>query len=164
MSSELDIIRSLYSYNSHTRAKYLTAIWKLPPRARYRNRGASFPSLVDIFMHVLDAYRLWFDEVYAGKATPDWYPLGRRYTLAEARREMRAVDRRVLHLLGSLRPRDLDRRLAVPKRWRTRKRIELRVLLVHMIEEELQHRGEMNALLWQAGRNPPITGFDDYRD
>jgi uncharacterized damage-inducible protein DinB len=161
MTSELNLIRSLYAYNSRTRAKYLTAIWKLPPRARNRNRGASYPSLVDIFMHVLDAYRLWFDEVYGRGATPEWYPLGQRYTLAEARREMRAIDRRVLHALRSLGPRDLGRRLAVPKRWRTRKQIELRVLLVHMIEEELQHRGEMNALLWQAGRNPPVTGFDD---
>jgi uncharacterized damage-inducible protein DinB len=161
MSSELDLIRSLYEYNSRTRARYLTAIWKLPPRARYRDRGASYPSLVDIFMHVIDAYRLWFDEVYARGPTPDWYPLGRRYSLAEARREMRAVDRRVLGVLASLRPGDLDRRFAVPKRWHTRQRIELRVLLVHMIEEELQHRGEMNALLWQSGRNPPVTGFDD---
>jgi len=161
MTSELDLIRSLYAYNSRTRAKYLTAIWKLPLRERYRSRGASYPSLVDIFMHVLDAYRLWFDKVYARGPTPDWYPLGRRFTLTEARREMRAIDRRVLRALVSLRPGDLDKRLALPKDWRTRKRIELRVLLVHMIEEELQHRGEMNALLWQAGRNPPVTGFDD---
>ncbi|MGA8604697.1 MAG: DinB family protein [Thermoplasmata archaeon] len=51
--------------------------------------------------------------------------------------------------------------MALPKRWRAPKPIELRVLLVHMIEEELQHRGEMNALLWQSGRNPPVTGYDD---
>lgn len=161
MTSELELIRAIYAYNSRTRAKYLAAIWKLSPRARYRNRGASYPSLVDIFLHVLDAYRLWFDEVYARGPTPDWYPLGQRYTLSEARREMRAIDRRVLRALGSLRPRDLDRRFALPKRWHARKPIVLRELLVHMIEEELQHRGEMNALLWQAGREPPVTGFDD---
>jgi uncharacterized damage-inducible protein DinB len=161
MTSELDLIRALYAYNSRTRAKYLTAIWKLPLRARYRNRGASYPSLVDIFLHVLDAYRLWFDEVYAGGPAPEWYPLGQRFTLAEARREMRSIDRRVLRIVGSLQPRDLDRRFPLPKRWHTRQRAELRVLLVHMIEEELQHRGEMNALLWQAGKNPPVTGFDD---
>jgi uncharacterized damage-inducible protein DinB len=74
---------------------------------------------------------------------------------------MRTIDRRVLHALRSLGPPDLDQRLAVPKRWRTRQRIELRVLLVYMIEEGLQHCGEMNALLRQAGRNPPVTGFDD---
>jgi uncharacterized damage-inducible protein DinB len=161
MTSELDLIRALYAYNSRTRTKYLVAIWKLTPRARYRDRGASYPSLVDIFLHVLDAYRLWFDEIYSGGATPDWYPLGQRFSLAEARREMRAIDRRVLLVLRSLTPGDLDRRFALPKRWHARKPIVLRELLVHMIEEELQHRGEMNALLWQAGREPPVTGFDD---
>jgi uncharacterized damage-inducible protein DinB len=163
MTSELDLIQRLYAYNSRVRAKYLTAIWQLPPRERYRNRGASFPSLVDIFLHVLDAYRVWFDEVYARGTTPDWYPLGARYTLAEARREMRAIDRRVLRVVGSLRPGDLNRRLPLPKAWRPRTHIELRVLLVHMIEEELQHRGEMNALLWKAGRTPPVTGYDGER-
>jgi uncharacterized damage-inducible protein DinB len=163
MTSELDLIRALYEYNSQTREKYLKAIWKLPPRERYRNRGASYPSIVDIYLHVLDAYRLWFDEVYAGGGTPAWYPLGQRFTLAEARRETRAIDRRVRRVLRALRPAELERRLALPKRWRTRKRIEVKVLLVHMIEEELQHRGEMNALLWQKGRDPPVTGFDDYQ-
>jgi uncharacterized damage-inducible protein DinB len=161
MSSELDLIRRLYAYNSRTRAKYLTAIWRLPPRERDKDRGASFPSLADIFLHVLDAYRLWFDEVYASGPTPEWYPLGVKFTLAEARRETQSIDRRVTRILRSLRPRDLDRQLPLPKRWRVRKPIELRELLVHMIEEELQHRGEMNALLWQAGRDPPVTGFDD---
>ena len=159
MPSELELIQRVYAYNSQVRTKYLTAIWKLSPRERYRDRGASFPSLVDIFMHVLDAYRLWFDEVYARGTTPDWYPLGVRYTLAEARGELRAIDGRVLRIVGSLRPRDLGRRIPLPKAWRPRKYIQLRVLLVHMIEEELQHRGEMNALLWQAGRNPPVTGY-----
>jgi uncharacterized damage-inducible protein DinB len=162
MGSELDLIRSLYEYNSRIRAKYLTAIWKLSPGPRYRRRGASFPSIVDIFMHVLDAYRLWFDMVYERGPAPDWYPLGRRYTLAEARREMRAIDRRVRRVLASIRPGDLRRTLALPKSWATNKRIELRVLLVHMVEEELQHRGEMNALLWQSGKDPPVTGYDDY--
>jgi uncharacterized damage-inducible protein DinB len=161
MTSELDLLRRIYRYNSQTRAKYLTAIWKLPSRARYQDRGASYPSLVDIFLHVLDAYRLWFDEVYARGVTPDWYPVGQRFTIAEARREMRAIDRRVLRVLSSLRPKDLDRRFALPKRWHAPRPIVLRDLLVHMVEEELQHRGEMNALLWQAGRNPPVTGFDD---
>lgn len=161
MPTELDLIRRIYAYNSRIRAKYLSAIWKLTPRERYWDRGASFPSLADIFLHVLDAYRVWFDEVYAGSPPPDWYPLGQRFTLAEARREMRSIDRRVTRVLNALKPADLDRRFALPKRWRTGKKIELRVMLVHMIEEELQHRGEMNALLWQMGKNPPVTGFDD---
>lgn len=159
MPSELELIQKLYAYNSRVRSKYLTAIWKLPPRERFRNRGASFPSLVDIYMHVLDAYRVWFDEVYARGRVPDWYPLGVRYTLEQARRETRAIDRRVLRIVKSLRPADLSRRLPLPKAWRPQTHVELRIMLVHMIEEELQHRGEMNALIWQAGGNPPVTGY-----
>ena len=161
MATDLDLLRDLYKYNSRARARYLTAIWNLSLRERYRDLGASFPSLVDIFLHVLDAYRLWFDEVFAGGPEPQWYPLGQRFTPAEARREMRAIDRRVLKVVSSLRPADLNRRLPLPKRWGGHGRISVRVLLVHMAEEELQHRGEMNALLWQLGHDPPVIGFDD---
>lgn len=161
MASELDLIQRVYTYNSRVRGKYLNAIWRLPPRERYRDRGASYPSIVDIYLHVLDAYRLWFDEVYSQGPPPAWYPLGQRFSVAEARRETRAIDGRVLGIVRALTPRDLTRRFALPKRWRAPRPITLRALLVHMIEEELQHRGEMNALLWQAGRNPPVTGFDE---
>ncbi len=159
MTPELDLIRRIYAYNSRTRAKYLAAIWKLSPRERYRDRGASFPSLVDIFMHVLDDYSSWFWLVRGRGTEPKEYTLGKRFTRAEAAREMRRSDRAVRRVLGSLTPRDLDRVLKLPRH--TGKRIQLRTLLVHMIEEELQHRGEMNALLWQAGRDPPVTGFDE---
>lgn len=158
MTSELVLIRRLYEYNIRTRAKYLAAIWKLPPKERYQDRGASFPSLVDIYMHMLDGYRWWFHRVWARQPEPDWYPLGRRYTRAEALRESRKLDRYLRKVLRGLKESDLNHRLSIPG---SRRRIEIRVLLVHMIEEELQHRGELNALLWQAGHDPPITGFDD---
>jgi uncharacterized damage-inducible protein DinB len=31
-----------------------------------------------------------------------------------------------------------------------------------MVEEELQHRGEINALFWQLGIDPPITEYMDW--
>ncbi len=158
MRTELSAIQSLYEYNSQRRADYLAAIWRLPPKERYRDRGASFPSLVDIYMHVLDAYKWWFDCVYSDLGEIEEYPLGRRYTRTEALRESRAVSGRVRNVVKTLRPADLARRYTIPG---GRGRIQLRTLLLHMIEEELQHRGEMNALLWQAGRDPPVRGYDD---
>lgn len=32
-------------------------------------------------------------------------------------------------------------------------------LLLHMAEEKLQHRGELNYLLWQMGYDRPVLGF-----
>jgi uncharacterized damage-inducible protein DinB len=158
MRTELDTIRALYRYNSRARKKYLKAIWRLPVKQRYRARGASFPSLVDIFLHVLDAYRWWFLSVYSKDTSWKEYPIGVRLTRTEAATEERRTDRLLRGVLARLRPADLSRTFPIPG---SRRRISLRVLLLHMAEEELQHRGEMNALLWQQDINPPITGFGE---
>jgi uncharacterized damage-inducible protein DinB len=158
MKSEFETIRELYRYNSAVRRKYLRAIWKLPPRERYKSRGGSFPSLVDIYMHVLDAYRWWFISVYGKGKTFEEYPIGQRYTKSEAVRETAAVDRLIQKTLRKVGPTGLAKMVS----WRGRRpfRIPVRNMLIHMIEEELQHRGEMNALLWQMDIDPPVTGFD----
>jgi uncharacterized damage-inducible protein DinB len=156
--SELDTIRSLYRYNSQVRKKYLAAIWRLPARKRYESRGASYPSLVDIFLHVLDAYRWWFRTVYANDAGWKEYPIGLQLPRAAAVAEERATDRFVRNVLARLTPRDLGRKLSIPG---SRRKVSVRILLLHMAEEELQHRGEMNALFWQENVDPPVTGFDD---
>lgn len=159
MRTEWDTIRALYRYNSGVRQKYLKAIWKLPPRERYRKRGASFPSLVDIYMHVLDAYRWWFLSVYGRGITFDEYPLGQRFSRTEAARATRTVDQLTRKVLREVGPRGLGRMVA----WRGRRsfRCSVRSMLLHLVEEELQHRGEMNALLWQIDVDPPVTGFED---
>jgi len=159
MKTDFDTILDLYRYNSRVRQKYLRAIWKLPPRQRYRDRGASFPSVVDIYMHVLDAYRWWFRSVYRGDAGFDEYPVGRRYSRSEAERETASVDRLIQKTLREIGPRGLTQNVS----WKGRRpfKISVRRMLLHMAEEELQHRGEMNALLWQLDVDPPVTGFDD---
>ena len=108
-------------------------------------------------MHVLDAYRWWFLRVYAQTSFEE-YPLGTRYTLAEATRETRQVDRLVGNVLRKLTPKDLDRKILHPV---DREYLTVRTMLVHMIEEELQHKGELNALLWQIDVNAPVSGFDE---
>jgi uncharacterized damage-inducible protein DinB len=158
MRTELDTIQDLYRYNSRVRKKYLKAIWRLPVKLRYRAGGASYPSIVDIFLHVLDAYRWWFLSVYSKDTSWKEYPIGVRLTRAEAVIEERRTDRLVLGVLARLRPADLSRTFSMPG---SRRRISLRVLLLHMAEEELQHRGEMNALLWQHDIEPPVTGFGE---
>jgi uncharacterized damage-inducible protein DinB len=159
MRSEFDTIKDLYRYNSLARKKYIRTIWKLPPRQRYKNRGGSFPTLVDIYMHVLDAYRWWFISVYGDGKKFDEYPLGQRYTKAQATKETAAVDRLLQKVLREVGPRGLSKTI----RWRGERpfRISVRNMFLHMIEEELQHRGEMNALLWQIDVDPPITGFGE---
>jgi uncharacterized damage-inducible protein DinB len=159
MRSEFDTIRDLYRYNSAVRRKYLRAVWKLAPRQRYRSRGASYPTIVDIYMHVLDAYRWWFISVYGKGKSFEEYPLGQRYTKSEAERETKALERLIQKTLRDVGPQGLNKVVS----WKGPRpfRVSVREMLLHMVEEELQHRGEMNALLWQIDVDPPVTGFDD---
>lgn len=162
MNSELQSIQEWYRYNSFVRKKYLRVIYsdKVPETERYKGRGASFPSIVDIFVHVLDAYRWWFLFVYNDRM-PEWRRLReqKRYTKVEVAEEERKIDSYVMSFVNSLKPSDLQKKTRDQHRGRT---IELRQMLLHMVEEELQHRGEMNALLWQMDVEPPIVQFQDY--
>ena len=54
------LIASFYRYNSDERKKYMDAMEKLPWEDVVRDRGASFHSIRNVFLHVLNAYRYWF--------------------------------------------------------------------------------------------------------
>jgi uncharacterized damage-inducible protein DinB len=151
MTTELELIRALYRYHFKKLRSYLRKIWSLPVKERYRDRGATFPSLVDIYLHILDDYRFWFIRAYTGKPFQD-FPLGIRLSRAEAERATRDVERLVSNILKQLAPRDLDRKFWIPV---DRKSITIRSMLLQMIEGDLQHKGELNALLWQMDIKPP---------
>jgi uncharacterized damage-inducible protein DinB len=163
---ELTILRQWYRFNAEGRSRYLDAIAKLPVRLRRYNDGASFP-LLEIYLHVLDAYRWWLRFVYRDEVRR--YPAARLRTtvrrLSEARRASARVGREINAFVGRLRPSDLDRTIEFDApaddawtHWR-RERVTLRAMLWHLVEEELQHRGEMNALLWRHGVEPPLLEF-----
>jgi uncharacterized damage-inducible protein DinB len=166
---ELALLRMWYRYNSDVRRRYLTAIARLPARVRRRDEGASYP-LLEIFVHVLDAYRWWFRYVYRDRVRA--YPAGRLRTsvrsIAAVRRANQATTREVERFVGRLRPRDLQRvvRFRAPAddgwtSWRVEE-VTVRAMVWHMVEEELQHRGEMNALLWRHGVEPPIVPWTEW--
>ncbi len=153
MSTELQLIRGLYRYHFRKLRSYLRTIWKLPLKERYRDRGATYPSLVDLYLHILDDYRFWFIQAYTGKSFQD-FPLGIRLTRGEAERATDEVDRLVNGFLRTLRAKDLDRKFYI----RVDKRsITIRAMLLQMIEGDLQHKGELNALLWQMDVQPPAV-------
>ena len=171
-AGELRALRLWYHYNAELRPKYLEAIASMPVKQRIRNDGASFP-LFEIFLHVLDSYRWWLRFVYRNRipSLSAWTSIRFRTNirnLGAARRVMNRTTREVLRFVDHLKERDLDRVIdfSAPAndgwtQWR-HERITLRAILWHMVEEELQHRGEMNALLWRHGEEPPVIGYHEW--
>jgi len=159
---ELTTLKEWYRYNSYVRKKYLDAIEKLPEEEATRDRGASFPSMIDILAHTLDAYMSWLLR-YEGKPwDPSMRLRGKVRSVKQLREEEKRVDSTVLNFVEGLRPTDLDSIFETSDnghRWQN----TLRQMLWHLVEEELQHRGELNALLWQIDIDAPVFDWLDWQ-
>lgn len=51
---ETELSRAWIDWMLDTRRGYLEALLRLPRKERLRDRGASFPPMQDIFLHILD--------------------------------------------------------------------------------------------------------------
>ena len=61
--TELDTRRTFYRFHPRLRRSHLDAILALRREERRKDRGASHPPLQEIYAHVLDALRFWFELV-----------------------------------------------------------------------------------------------------
>lgn len=161
--ADLDSIREWFAYNDYVRKRYLEVLEKLPSEQLTKDRGASFPSLLDISEHVLWAYRLWLGERYNGVPLEEGDSFGRKCaSIEELKRDSDRTNRFILEFVQKLRPEDLGRWIERPRGGELF-RFNVEDMLWHLVEEELQHRGELNALLWQMDIDPPITGWGKWK-
>jgi len=162
--STVDRIRQWYHYNSDVRCPYLEVLVGLPTEVRLQDRGASYPSLQEIHVDVLVAYLWWFDYV-PNDPVGEYLPLNGRNQSPDALRDLTTkIDSVVFGFLDGLTEPDLARGLVChfpSDTGLTLEKFLLEDVLWHTVEEELPHRGELNALRWQSDIEPPIPGRDD---
>jgi len=160
LAGELQAIRDVFAYNTFVRKRYLVFIGKLSKKSLTKDRGASYPSILDIFVHILDNYKSWFYTYQTGRQD---LPEIKGLSLGEAKKLEGEVDKFIYNFMRSLKPQFIDKKFSFtvssgPEEgqfitW------NLKGMLWHMVEEELQHRGEINALLWQEDIDPPVTSW-----
>jgi uncharacterized damage-inducible protein DinB len=160
---EITLMRAWCDWNSKSRGKYLNALLRLSPEERRKDRGASWGSIQGIYLHVIEDYIWWFENVPQRRLTEFEALVERELTDLELRKLTRRVDRSVHAITDSLKPADLRRPLPVSGEGGDGKPYEFTTCLAdviwHMVEEELQHRGEMNALFWQMDIDPPAPSW-----
>jgi uncharacterized damage-inducible protein DinB len=177
--TELDSLKEFYRYNSYVRKKYLQALERLPKEELVRERGASYPSIIEIFIHVLGAYRYWLMIKYPNLSKEEIERLENESTskypklfkeedrlkesLDEARELEKEVDSFVMNFIEKMNDEKLASTFETMNRSGKREEIIVSDMLWHLIEEELQHRGELNALFWQIDLDPPVTGWRDWK-
>lgn len=153
-------VRSLLEYNVSVRHAYFESLLKLSWKEFTKNQGASFNSIRNIFVHTLGAIDYWLDflkkeNIHSTKKFNEYN------TFEEIKSYMAHVEKRMQEYLGSLSTaaRALRKRYTVTGGEHKRIRITAEDILVHLFEEEVHHRGELNALLWQMDIDPPPMGW-----
>jgi uncharacterized damage-inducible protein DinB len=72
---------------------------------------------------------------------------------------MEHVEKRMQNYLDSLPKEGLRKTYTAKDDYGKAIKITAEDVLVHVFEEEIHHRGELNALLWQMGIDPPPMGW-----
>ncbi len=165
MVSELQSIRNWCRYNRDARQGYFEVLAKLPPAELARDRGASFPTLLDILGHSIGGIQTWLFRMSAVNGKEFELDIPEPQTLEDVRQYGARIDGFVDEFLARLTEGDLDRTYLVPKLppwWDDDFTTTFRATLLHVIEHELQHRGELNALLWQIDVEPPIRDWEGF--
>jgi uncharacterized damage-inducible protein DinB len=160
--TEVDLARAWIDWPVDTRPGYLETLFKLPKKERIKDRGASFPSIQDVFLHLLENNLWWFVSVPEDRQGSHVEIKG-NLSEAEVRRQVRRLAASSRKLARSLTPARLDHVCVVRGSSGDgtpfEMKMNLRTIIWHQVEEELQHRGEMNALFWQLDVDAPTRGW-----
>jgi len=150
-------IKDLLEYNDAERCAFFKAFAKLSWREFIKNREASFHSIRNIFIHTLNATDYWLDflqnDNQRSKKKFEEYK-----NLKEIGVYMRHVEKRMKDYLELSSPENLKKTYE-GKRDGKLETLTAEDILVHVFEEEVHHRGELIALFWQMGIEPPLIGY-----
>jgi uncharacterized damage-inducible protein DinB len=165
---EVEWLHRWYAYNAAARHGYFETLSKLPPKELSRDRGASCPTLLDILGHSVGGIETWIVRMSALTGEPfSPYDGPEPQSLADLQAYERATEKQVDQFFTRPSDSDLDRTFLVPKLppwWDEEFIAGVRGTLLHVIEHELQHRGELNALLWQLDVEPPILDGESFEN
>jgi uncharacterized damage-inducible protein DinB len=160
---EITLLRAWSDWNLKSLNDYLKAILQLSPEVREKDRGASWGSIQNIFLHIIEDYFWWFENVRQGRTSDFKEVVGHEISEQELKRYVRRVGRSVHSIMGSLKPSNLGRPILVSGTGGNGKPYTMTTCLPdiiwHMVEEQLQHIGEINALFWQMDIDPPAHAW-----
>jgi uncharacterized damage-inducible protein DinB len=162
--SEIDSIRAWFAYLADARRGYLEILTKLPVAELSRDRGASHPTLLDIFAHSQGALYFWMKNCSTVPFPPQEGESAGPPTVAELRKDETYIQAQIQGVMARLNEAELSRTILVKQGQGSPHEchIPIREVFWHLVEEELQHRGELNALLWQIDVEAPVLSWIDW--
>jgi uncharacterized damage-inducible protein DinB len=158
---EISDFKELFNYNHKVRRNYIDAFRQnLSWEDMIKNRETGWLSLKDTLLHIIWVEDSWINYSIQGLEDPNrpfpycnynsWnaiYDYNLNSTL------------KVNNYLDSPTPNDLSRSASRINNDGIRRSTIVRDVLIYVITEELHHRGEIIAILWQMNIQPPDMGW-----
>ncbi len=152
----VETLRTFGRYNGWANGRLYDAVGALPEEDYRKQRTAAFfGSIAGTLNHILLVDRLWLDRL-EGAA---WYPAKLDDILyddfAGLRAAREAEDDRICALLDGLSEASLARDVAFKTSGGDSYSMQAGRILTHVFNHQTHHRGQVHALLTDAGREPP---------
>jgi len=145
------------------RRRYLKKLAELPWNEIVKDRGASYPSIRDIFLHAVNAEDYLVNHIAQSKPvrrpSQDYSEFVGMH-LIEAR--VNEVEKKVDEYLKTLTQQKLERKVPMP--WNKSLLLEVNDVLITLAFEDVYHMGELNALMWQSDIEPPWLSWATFAE
>lgn len=154
----------LFGYNWHAHREFLKSMAALPWEKVTENCGASFDCIRNIFVHSLQAEQFWIRHL-SGKSVDEIFrtPFTKYASVGAIQEYADEVEAATNEYLKTLTDKKLNSVFEF-KGWdgkTNRHRIE--DILMHVVEEEMHHRGELLCIYWQNDLQPPYVSYMAYK-
>lgn len=156
MTDALALYRDLARYNEGANRRLYSACADLTDAARRADRGAFFGSIHATLNHILLGDRIWMTRFEGGSAPSTGLDAELYAAFAALRAAREAEDRRIARFVGELETGDLARQVDYVNNEGRRFSDPLPVLLIHLFNHQTHHRGQVHAMLTQAGAAGPV--------
>ncbi len=151
-------VKELLTYNDEVARKYFECMKKVGWDRFVEDRGASWGSMRNIAVHTLEAVDYWLD-VLKGEKIRVVKKFEEYGSYDDVEGYMNHVESRMRNYLQSLSAEGLKKEYTVKNDAGETVTVTAEDVLIHLFDEQVHHRGELIALLWQINVTPPIMGW-----
>jgi uncharacterized damage-inducible protein DinB len=162
-SISLSALKELFAHNYWARDRQLLACSALTSEQFLRPLGNSFPSVRDTLVHLLAVEWLWLER-WRGRSprsllTPEEFP-----TLVAVSDRWHVVEKEMKQYLSELPEESLEQQMTCMSTRGNTWTYALWRMMLHFLEHQTYHRGQVTALLRQLEVVPPKVDFLDALD
>lgn len=150
----------LWDYVASLKNRYFDSLAKLSWQELVRDRNASFNSIRNVFLHIVNVEDSYINYIIAkkgGKYVP--YDFEKFPDIDSVRRQMNQVEAKTKRCLSSLSAEEIAGEFEWIKSDGTSMKGRGEDLITHLALEQIHHFGELICLFWQLNIEPPHMGW-----